>query len=97
MLNYPIGPQRTYSGLSLSDFDYILDLVSADFSGPNHRRLCGPCIATKAGSAFFSGLDKLIVLVFLLIIVKMPTIVVILTFMSRKIVCSAELSMVFLL
>ena len=22
---------------SLSDFDYILDLVSADFSGPNHR------------------------------------------------------------
>ena len=37
MLNYPIGQQRTYSWPSLSDFDYILDLVSADFSGPNHR------------------------------------------------------------
>ena len=37
MLNDPIRPQRTYSWPSLSEFDYILDLVSADFSGPNHR------------------------------------------------------------
>ena len=37
MLNYPVGPQWTYSCPSLSDFDYILDLVSADFYGPYHR------------------------------------------------------------
>ena len=37
MLNHPIGPQRTYYWPSLSDFDYILDLVSAEFSGLNHR------------------------------------------------------------
>ena len=33
----PFGPQRTYSWPSLSDFDYILDLVSVGLSGPNHR------------------------------------------------------------
>ena len=37
MLSYPIGPQRIYSWPSLSDFDYILDLVSTNFNGPNHR------------------------------------------------------------
>ena len=41
----------------------------------------------------FSGLDKPRMLYFLLINVKMPTIVDILIFMSRKISCSAELSM----
>ena len=40
----------------------------------------------------FSGSDKPITLFFLLINVKMPTTVGILTFMSRKISCSAELS-----
>ena len=41
---------------------------------------------------FFSGLDKLITLFFLFINVKLPTDVGILTFMSRKMSCSAELS-----
>ena len=41
----------------------------------------------------FLGSDKLIMLFFMFINVKMPTIVVILTFMSRKISCSTELSM----
>ena len=43
----------------------------------------------------FSGLDKPIMLVFLLINVKMPITVGILTFLSRKISCSAELNMKF--
>ena len=37
ILHHPIESQRTCSWPSLSDFDYILVLVSADFSGPNHR------------------------------------------------------------
>ena len=41
----------------------------------------------------FLGSDKLRLLFFLHINVKMPTIVGILIFMSRKISCSAELSM----
>ena len=41
----------------------------------------------------FLGLDEPRILFFLLINVKMPTIVGILTFMSGKISCSAELSM----
>ena len=44
---------------------------------------------------FFSGLDKPRMVFFLLINVKMPTIVGILTFMSRKNPCRAELSMIF--
>ena len=44
----------------------------------------------------FSGSDKPRVLFFLLINVKMPTIIVIITFMSRKNSCSAELNMIFL-
>ena len=43
----------------------------------------------------FSGSDKPRMLVFLLINVKMPTIVGILTFMRGKLSCSAELSMTF--
>ena len=46
--------------------------------------------------SIFLGLDKPTMLFFLLINVKMPTIVGFLTFMSRK-NCSAELSMKFLL
>ena len=46
--------------------------------------------------SFFSGSDKLRMLSFLLINVEMPTIVGILTFMSKKHLCSAELSMKFL-
>ena len=42
---------------------------------------------------FFSGSDKLIILSSLLINVKMPIIVGILTFMGRKKSCSAELTM----
>ena len=42
---------------------------------------------------FFLGSDKPRMLFFLLINVKMPTIVSILTFMSRKFSCSVELSM----
>ena len=43
----------------------------------------------------FSVSNKPRVLFFLLINVKMPTIIVIITFMSRKISCSAELNMIF--
>ena len=43
--------------------------------------------------SYFSGSDKPIMLFFPLINVKMPTVVGILTFMSRKTSCSAELSM----
>ena len=46
--------------------------------------------------SFISGSDKPRMLLFLLINVKMPTIIGILTFMSRKKSCSAELSMIFL-
>ena len=47
---------------------------------------------------FFSGSDKPMMLCFLLINVKMQTIVVcVLTFMSRKKSCSAELNMKFLI
>ena len=44
----------------------------------------------------FAGSYKPRMLFFLLINVKMPTVVGILTFMSRKILCSAELSMIFI-
>ena len=44
----------------------------------------------------FSGSDKPSMLFFLLINVKMPTIVPILTFINKKNSCSAELSMIFL-
>ena len=43
----------------------------------------------------FSGLDKPVMLFFLLINVEMPIIVGIFTFMSRKMSRSAELSMIF--
>ena len=43
--------------------------------------------------SFFSGSDKPRIVFFLLINVKMPIVVGILTFMSRKISCSTELSM----
>ena len=43
--------------------------------------------------SFFSGSDKTRMLFFLLRNVKMPTVIGILTFMSRKISCLAELSM----
>ena len=46
---------------------------------------------------FFLGSDKPRMLCFLLINVKMPTVVGILTLMSRKISCPAELSMKFFL
>ena len=47
--------------------------------------------------SFFLGSEKPRMLFFLLINVRMPTIVGILTFMSEKKSCSAELSMKFLL
>ena len=47
-------------------------------------------------SSAFSGSDKPILLFFLLINVKMPTVVGILTFSAGKISCSVELSMNFL-
>ena len=50
-------------------------------------------IKMSRNSGFFSGSDKLKTLFFLLINVKMPTVVGILTFMSRKKSCSAELNM----
>ena len=45
----------------------------------------------------FSASDKPKMSFFMLVKVKMPTIVVILTFMSRKMLCSAELSVNFFL
>ena len=53
-------------------------------------------IKPSGNSAFFPGSDKPIMLFFLLLILQMPTIVGIITFMSRKISCIAELSMNFI-
>ena len=50
-------------------------------------------IKVSRNSGFFSGSDRHRMLFFLLINVKMPTIVGILTFMSRKISYSVEVSM----
>ena len=62
-------------------------------NSPEHEILNAYKYENIKNFSFFSGSDKLIMLFFQLIHVKMPTIVGILTFMSMKISCSVVFSM----